>query len=130
MCYRKEITREEFLLKYYADDCYTLATALSREYNLEIGVILTDRSSILMHAFVIFDDYAIDANGAIKQDQLLENYGQKVSDSDEGEGLVVETFGSEDGINYLTKRIGREPDFLDELRAISEFGIFYPELFE
>lgn len=124
------MTKEEFLLKYYADDCYTLAVALSREYNLEIGVIMTERSSILMHAFVIFDGYAIDANGAIKQADLLENYGNKVSDNEDGEGLVVESFDSNDGVNYLIRRSGKEPDYLDEIRAISYFGDFYPELFD
>lgn len=73
----KEFELKSFLNTYGFGDCAILATALSKKYNLDVGVIFEKGCpQLLLHAFALKDGLAVDAHGFNSIEHVMEIYKQ------------------------------------------------------
>jgi hypothetical protein len=94
---------ESFTNDFAYGDCFLLAELLAEKYDLNVGIIRSEPSGMIIHGFVMInEEYALDAHGIDKLENTIKRYKDFCFDYGENE-ISFEIYQKDYGIKEMNK---------------------------
>lgn len=94
---------ESFINDFAYGDCFLLAELLAEKYDLNVGIIRSQPSGMIIHGFVMInEEYSLDAHGIDKLENTVKRYKDFSFDYGENE-INYEIYPKDYGIKEMNK---------------------------